>query len=222
MKTVIDFMRLLATNNNKPWFDAHKAEYLEMKAHLEGLAEEFIAGVERFDERCRGLQVKDCTYRIYRDVRFSPDKRPYKHWCGVYVCPRGKRSGMAGYYFHIEPSSDTYFLCSGLYNPTKEVLQSVREEIMLNPEGFDESLKECRDFEPSWNTALKRMPQGYGEGIVQSEYLRLRDYAIMKPMTEQEMLARDFMEKALSALKRTLPYNELLNRCFDYAYDRER
>lgn len=222
MKTVIDFMRLLAMNNNKPWFDAHKADYLEMKSHLEALAEEFIAGIERFDDRCRSLQVKDCTYRIYRDVRFSPDKRPYKHWCGVYVCPHGKKSGMAGYYFHIEPGSDTFFLCSGLYNPTKEVLQSVREQISLDPEGFHNSLNDCRDFECSWNNALKRMPQGYSEETPHSEYLRLRDYAIMKPMTEKQMLAKDFMEKALADLKRTLPYNELLNRCFDYAYDRER
>lgn len=222
MKVIIDFLRQLAVNNNKPWFDAHKADYLEMKAHLESLAVDFIDGIGRFDNRCRGLQVKDCTYRIYRDIRFSPDKRPYKDWCGVYVCPRGKKSGMAGYYFHVEPVSNTYFLCSGLYNPSKEVLQSVREQIMLDPEGFHNSMKDCRDFVPSWNNALKRMPQGFNENDPHSEYCRLRDYAVMKPQTEQQMLDKDFIANALADLKRTLPYNELLNRCFDYAYDENR
>lgn len=219
MNTIINFLRQLAINNNKPWFDAHKSEYLESKAHLEALAVEFIEGVAQFDERCRGLQVKDCTYRIYRDIRFSPDKRPYKDWCGVYVCPHTKRSGRAGYYFHIEPNTDTYFLCAGLYNPTKEVLQSVREQIMLDPEGFHDSMKDCRDFIPSWDTALKRMPQGYNENDPHSEYYLLRNYAICKPMTEQQMLAKDFLPQALCDLKRTYPFNELLNRCYEYAYD---
>lgn len=222
MRTIINFMRQLGENNNKPWFDAHKADYLEMKSHLEVLAKEFIHGVGLFDERCKGLEVKDCIYRIYRDVRFSPDKRPYKHWCGVYVCPHGKKSGMAGYYFHVEPLTETYFLCSGLYNPSKEVLQSVREQITLDPQGFHNSMKDCRDFEPSWNNALKRLPKGYEEGMEHEEYLRLRDYAIMKPMTEQAMLAEGFMGQALQDLRRTFAYNELLNRCFEYAYDRER
>lgn len=222
MKTIITFMRQLGENNNKPWFDAHKNDYLEMKAHLEALAVEFIAGCAQFDERCRGLEVKDCTYRIYRDVRFSPDKRPYKHWCGVYVCPHGKKSGMAGYYFHVEPINNTFFLCSGLYNPTKEVLQSVREEITLEPETFHKTLTACKGYEPSWNNALRRLPKGYDETTPHSDYLRLRDYAILKPMTEQQMLDKDFVAKAVANLSITQPYNELLNRCFDYAYDGDR
>lgn len=222
MKTIINFWRELAVNNNKPWFDAHKADYLEAKAHLESLATEFIAGVEKFDERCRGLQVKDCTYRIYRDIRFSPDKRPYKDWCGVYVCPKGKKSGMAGYYFHVQPDTDTYFICSGLYNPTKEVLASVREQILIDPQAWIKSLDGCKDFEHSWQNALKRMPAGYDENIPCSEYIRLRSYDIIHPLKEKDMLSPDFMKKALAALKRTLPYNELLNRCHEYAYDSER
>lgn len=219
MQTIINFWRELAVNNNKPWFEAHKPQYLEAKAHLETLAAQFIAGVSQFDERCRGLEVKDCTYRIYRDVRFSPDKRPYKDWCGVYVCPRGKKSGMAGYYFHIQPGTDTYFICSGLYNPAKEVVQSVREQIMLDPDAWLESLGGCQDFIHSWQTALKRMPAGCDEEMRCAEYLRLRTYEIIHPLNESDMLSPDFLPRALADLQRTLPYNELLNRCHDYAYD---
>ena len=219
MKTVIDFFRAVATNNNKPWFDAHKADYLEAKAHLEALAKEFIEGVGLFDPRCRGLEVKDCTYRIYRDIRFSPDKRPYKDWCGVYVCPHGKKSGMAGYYFHVEPGSSTYFLCAGLYNPTKEVLRSVREQITLDPQSFTAPMEACKDFQLSWSQALKRVPNGYDPEAPGSEYLRLRSYDFMKPLTEADMLRPDFMSRALADLSRTQPFNEMLNRCAEYAFE---
>ena len=222
MHTIINFWRQLAANNNKPWFDAHKADYLDAKAHLETLASQFIDGVAQFDHRCRGLQIKDCTYRIYRDIRFSPDKRPYKDWCGIYVCPRGKKSGMAGYYIHIEPAADNFFLCSGLYNPTKEVLQSVREQISLDPDTWLKSFHGCLDFQFSWPNALKRMPAGYDEQGPASRYIRLRSYEICLPVTEEQILAPDFLAHALADLRRTLPYNDLLNRCHDYAYDPDR
>ena len=69
MKEILDYYLRLSQNNNKPWFDAHKAEYLHVKEKFEALAEKFIHGVEQFDPHCRNLQVKDCVYRIYRDIR---------------------------------------------------------------------------------------------------------------------------------------------------------
>ena len=100
MKEILDFYLRLSQNNNKPWFDEHRPEYEATKKKLHAIAEEFIKGIEEFDPRCKSLQVKDCTYRINRDIRFSQDKRPYKDWHGIYVCPKGKKSGMAGYYIH--------------------------------------------------------------------------------------------------------------------------
>ena len=118
MKEILDFYLRLSQNNNKPWFDEHRPEYDATKKKLHAIAEEFIKGIEEFDPRCKGLLVKDCTYRINRDIRFSQDKRPYKDWHGIYVCPKGKKSGMAGYYIHFEPINNLYFVCGGLYNPT--------------------------------------------------------------------------------------------------------
>ena len=220
MKEILDFYLRLSQNNNKPWFDAHRAEYEQTKARLAAIAEEFIRGVEAFDPRCSNLQVKDVTYRINRDIRFTQDKRPYKDWHGIYVCPRGKKSGMAGYYIHLEPANNLYFLCGGLYNPSKEVLQSVREQIMLEPDEFHEAILACGDdYHLNWDGALKRMPQGCNEADRHSEYYRLKTYEIYKPLTRRDVLAKDFLPRAIASLKHCYEFNELLNKCVDYAYD---
>lgn len=223
MKDILDFYLRLSQNNNKPWFDAHRTEYEAIKKKLKAFAEEFIRGVEQFDPRCKGLVAKDCTYRINRDIRFSADKRPYKDWHGVYVCPKGKKSGMAGYYIHFEPASDLYFVCGGLYNPSKEVLASVREQIMIDPEDFHAKVLSCGDdYHLNWDNALKRMPKGYNEEYPHSKYYLLKSYEVYKPLTRKDVLAKDFLPKALSYLKRCHNFNEMLNKCYDYAYDPER
>lgn len=219
MKKILDFMTRLAENNNKPWFDAHKAEYLEVKKRFDEFALQFLHGVEEFDARVKNLGLKDITYRIYRDVRFTEDKRPYKWHMGVYVCPKGKKSGMAGYYIHLEPVTETFFICGGLYNPAKEVVASVREDIMLNGREFDEALQRCADFELPWDSALKKMPRGYDEKDEYSRYYRLKSYEIYKHVGRREVLDKDFLAHALADLRRTQPFNEILNRCFDFAYD---
>jgi uncharacterized protein (TIGR02453 family) len=190
-----------------------------VKAEFEAFSLDFMHGVEAFDPRVKNLGIKDINYRIYRDVRFSDDKRPYKWHMGVYVCPKGKKSGMAGYYIHLEPSTDTFFICAGLYNPTKEVITSVRDEISCNPEHFHAVLQECNDFNLSWDGALKKMPRGFSESDPHSEYYRLKTYEIYKRVTRQQVLEKDFLSMALADLRRTYNYNETLNKCVDYVYE---
>lgn len=219
MKDILEFLEQLAINNNKPWFDAHKDDYKAVKAKFDAFALDFLHGVEQFDPRVKDLTLKDITYRIYRDLRFSKDKRPYKDWHGVYVCPQGKKSGMAGYYIHLEPGSNTFFLCGGLYCPTKEVLRSVREGFMLEGDDFKRTLEECPDFQLPWDEALKKMPKGYNEDDAYSKFYRLRSYTLMKPITRRDVLRKDFLQRALDDLRRTQPFNELLNKCYDYAME---
>ena len=108
MKRVFEFLDALQQNNDKAWFDANKAWYLEVKNYFDGFVSELIERIEDFDDSIYGLNVSDCTYRIYRDVRFSKDKTPYKtHFC-AYVCPKGKKSGFGGYYFHLEAEGGNY------------------------------------------------------------------------------------------------------------------
>ncbi|MBP3257987.1 MAG: DUF2461 domain-containing protein [Bacteroidales bacterium] len=101
MKDTLKFLTDLSRNNNKEWFDANKSRYLEAKSKVEAITGDVLAGIRSFDDTIGPLSPKDCTYRIYRDQRFSKDKTPYKTHMGVYINRGGKKSGYSGYYFRV-------------------------------------------------------------------------------------------------------------------------
>ena len=164
MKEVIDFFRRLHDNNDRAWFDAHRAEWTHVKGRFAAFTERLIEGIAEFDPTVRGLRVQDCTYRIARDTRFSPDKSPYKTYIGAYIAPKGKKSGFAGYYFHIEPCCDSLIwsnaLSAGLYCPEPVVPRSVlklkdfyiakriTEEFLLADDLLEKTLAEFRRTQP--------------------------------------------------------------------------
>ncbi len=217
MKDIINFLEELAANNDRAWFEANRDRYKAVKSRMDAVAKDFIEAVAAFDPSVEGVQVKDATYRIYRDTRFTKDKSPYKTWFGVYVCPRGKRSGFSGYYMHVEPENDYYMLCTGTYCPTPGEVKSVREEIMTEGENFVETIRAARGFEIDWTTAYKRMPQGWSADDPHSEYYRLRNYLLMKVVDRDYVLADDFISRAAAELSLTRPFNDTLNRAIEYA-----
>ena len=150
MKQVVEFLTLLHENNDKAWFDSHKEMYKRALSCFEVFTAKLIDGIAAFDPSVRGLTVKDCTWRIYRDTRFSPDKTPYKTHMGAFVAPRGKKGGYSGYYFHVEPVWDErswsqgHQLTTGLYCPLPEVLRSVRDEILDNGAEIEAAIREAK------------------------------------------------------------------------------
>ena len=184
---------------------------------MDEVAAEFIDAVAAFDPAVEGVQVKDATYRIYRDTRFSKDKSPYKTWFGVYVCPRGKKSGFSGYYMHVEPDQNHYMLCTGAYCPTAGEIRSVREEIMTEGDAFVESIEAATGFEVDWSSALKRMPQGWSAEDQHSEYYRLRNFLLVKLVDKEYFLRPDAIQQAAKDMQCTRPFNDTLNRAIEYA-----
>ena len=133
MKEIITFLQELQHNNNREWFTANKARYVAAQTRFNSFVDELIGEICRFDDSVLGLTAKDCTYRIYRDVRFSADKSPYKTHMGAFICPGGKKSGYSGYYFHIGTGGDGYpyghMLATGDYCHDPKALQIIREDI---------------------------------------------------------------------------------------------
>ena len=99
MEEILQFLRDLSRNNNKEWFTAHKEQYQKVLGQWHAFCEELIQAVGKYDSDIAALTIKDCTYRIYRDTRFSNDKTPYKTHFGVFMSKGGKKSMHAGYYF---------------------------------------------------------------------------------------------------------------------------
>ncbi|MBR3774533.1 MAG: DUF2461 domain-containing protein [Alistipes sp.] len=217
MKEILDFLQDLSANNDRTWFEANRDRYKQVKKRMDTVAAEFIEAVAAFDPAVEGVQVKDATYRIYRDTRFSKDKSPYKTWFGVYVCPRGKKSGFSGYYMHVEPDQNHYMLCTGAYCPTAGEIKSVREEIMTEGEAFVESIEAATGFEVDWSSALKRMPQGWSAEDQHSEYYRLRNFLLVKLVDKEYFLRPDAIQQAAKDMQCTRPFNDTLNRAIEYA-----
>ena len=193
MKEVIDFFRRLHDNNDRAWFDAHRTEWAHVKGYFAAFTEQLIAGIAEFDPTVRGLRVQDCTYRIARDTRFSPDKSPYKTYIGAYIAPKGKKSGFAGYYFHIEPCCDSLvwsnLLSAGLYCPEPVVLRSVREEILDNGAEIAAAIRKAKGFAIVEENKLKRVPTGFPADSEYAEMLKLKDFYIAKKITEEFLLS---------------------------------
>lgn len=217
MKDIINFLEDLAANNDRAWFEANRDRYKAVKSRMDAVAKYFIEAVAAFDPSVEGVQVKDATYRIYRDTRFTKDKSPYKTWFGVYVCPRGKRSGLSGYYMHVEPDQNHYMLCTGAYCPTAGEIKSVREEIMTEGDAFVETIRQAEGFDIDWSTAYKRMPQGWSAEDPHSEYYRLRNFLLVKLIDRDFVLSDDFISRAADQMSRTRPFNDTLNRAIEYA-----
>ena len=223
MKEVIDFFRRLHDNNTREWFDAHRAEWTRVKGRFADFTGQLIEGISSFDPTVRGLRPQDCTYRIARDTRFSNDKSPYKTHIGAYIAPKGKKSGFAGYYFHIEPCADSLVGCNllsaGLYCPEPTVLRSVREEILDNGEEIGAAVGKARGFRLYEGNKLKRIPTGFPADSEYAEMLKLKDFYLERPITEEYLLVPDLLERTVEEFRRTQPFIAILNRAVQYAYD---
>lgn len=225
MKDIIDFLDRLEKNNNREWFHAHKNEYLAAQERFNIFAEKLLAGIAGFDQTTSGLSVKECTYRIYRDTRFSPDKRPYKCHFGIFVCPHGKKSGYSGYYFQIGPQESGYpsgnMLASGNYQFDPKVLRILRDDISNDDEEFRQTLKKAPLFSLDDSDMLKRVPNGYPKDAPYASYLKYRTYCLIYEPGRQFMLDDNLLERTLEAFRSTKPFIDYVNRAVDYVNEAE-
>lgn len=213
METILKFLGELKENNNREWFEANRERYKSVQEEFNAFTEKLIEGITLFDSAVKGVTVKDCTYRIYRDVRFSPNKEPYKTHMGAYMCPGGKKSGRAGYYFHLEPNNS--LLACGLHCPEPKVMKSVRDEIFDNGKEFSAAIKCAKEFTVDQTSKLQRVPKGYPADSEYAEYLKLKEFDLIKTIDIQG----NVLENTLKEFKSAKKFNDLLNKAVQYAQE---
>ena len=223
MEQVLDFLRRLHDNNDREWFDAHRAEWTRVKGRFADFTQRLIDGIASFDSSVRGLRPQDCTYRIARDTRFSADKTPYKNYVSAFIAPRGKQSGYAGYYLHVEPSGDGLLggsqLGGGVVCLEPVVLRSVREEMLDNGAEVLRAVSAARGFRLWEGNKLKRVPTGFPSDSEYAELLKLKDFYVERPLDEKELLRSDAVERLGGQFRLTQPFVAILNRAIRYAYE---
>jgi uncharacterized protein (TIGR02453 family) len=213
MKTIYTFLKQLKNNNNKEWFDSHKDQYLKAKEEHEALIDEVIKGIRKFDKKIDpSLTGKQCTFRIYKDVRFSKDKTPYKTNMGASINPGGKKSMTAGYYLHCEPGKN--FIAGGVWMPEAEMLQAIRQEIDYNPKPLLKIL-DSASFKKYFKgldeeDKLKTVPKGYDKTHPHIELLKNKHFLVSHELSDKEMNGADSVKTIVAGFKAMYPLMEYL------------
>jgi len=214
-KSTLDFLRELKKHNDKSWFDANRKRYETAKADFTEFLQDIIDSHAKKDDGLTGLQAKSCLFRINRDIRFSKDKSPYKTNFGASVNRGGKKSVLAGYYFHLEPGEA--FVGGGVWMPQPPELAKVRQEIDY---GFDDFKKivASKKFKTVYgemykgdDMMLSRVPKGYEPDNPAAEYLKMKSYIAMRPVTDKELLSKDLKKITLEAFSALQPLMGFIN-----------
>lgn len=216
MKNVIEFLNQLEKNNNREWFQANKKQYDECRTKILFVTELLINEIRKFDREIPAMDPKDCLFRIYRDVRFSHDKRPYKTNFGSYIANGGRKSTRAGYYFHIEPGGS--FIGGGIYMPETNVLKAIRTAIYEQPEVFREIIEDPgfkKYYAGIEGEKLKTNPKGFDSGFEYMDLLRYKWYVFSLSMEINELVSGNFAETGIEAFRALYPANKFFNDALD-------
>lgn len=223
MKDTLKFLTDLSRNNNKEWFDANKDHYLEAKSKVETLTGDVLAGIRSFDDTIGPLSPKDCTYRIYRDQRFSKDKTPYKTHMGVYINRGGKKSGYSGYYFHLGAKSYGNMVAVGDIWCPPEVLKVIREDIMLGGGDFRKIFSEVDPrLSLDMSGALKRVPAGFPADTPDSDFYRVKAFCLYFAPDDKFFTGKDLASRLVDVFHSAKPFLDYINRAIDYCREEKR
>jgi uncharacterized protein (TIGR02453 family) len=175
---LIDFLSELAMHNNKPWFEAYRPAYERLRDEWLIFVGQVIDGTAQFDPNVGIVSPKDALFRINRDIRFSPDKRPYKTTFSAAICPQGRSSGLPAYYFQVNEAGGL-LIAGGVHMPGSSILGQIRQHIAEHPERLAAVLADPA-FAAVYGTIdgerLKRPPQGYDEQTPGIEYIKLKSF----------------------------------------------
>ena len=214
-QTTIKFLKELKKNNNKSWFDVNRKFYEAAKEDFADFIQQVIDLHSKKDPSINNLLAKDCLFRINRDVRFAKDKSPYKSNMGASINQGGKKSTLAGYYFHLEPGQG--FAGGGIWMPMPEDLKKVRQEIDYNYSHFKKIISSKKfkamygDLSNEAPYKLSRVPKGYEPDNPAAEYLKLKSFVAMVSLKDTDLTAKDLVKKTAAAFEALQPLIEFIN-----------
>jgi uncharacterized protein (TIGR02453 family) len=208
----LHFLKQLAENNNRDWFQQNRKDYDAAKADMERLVAYLIEEVGKFQD-LGNLQVKECLLRINRDIRFSKNKAPYKNNLSAGIGPGGKSSGKIDYYLQVQPG-DLTFLGGGMWETTPEQLARFRQEIDYNADELKQiiSQPEFHAFFPDIEgDTLKTTPKGYPKDHPEIELLKRKQLFFLHRFTDKEVSSKDFGKQVLAGIKLLKPFTDYMN-----------
>lgn len=213
--STLKFLKDLSKNNNRDWFTENKKLYTEAQEDVIAFLENLIEEISKFDEEIGKLDAKKSLFRIYRDVRFSKDKSPYKTNFGAGL-GMGKGNKISGYYLHIEPGKS--FLAGGVYQPESSVLKEIRKEISMSSDEFLEIIND-KNFkkyfkELSQESKLVKVPNGFEKDNKMGEFLKLKNFIVVYQLKDEELLDPKAIQNFAKIYQSMKPLNDFLETPF--------
>lgn len=214
-RPTLDFMADLVNNNHREWFHANRSRYDAAKAELGGVVERVLLEMSAF-EPLANTAVKDCIFRINRDIRFSKDKAPYKSNLAFAIGPGGRHSGRIDYYIQIQPGNQS-FLGAGMWQPTPANLAKFRQEVDYNVGELNDIIEAdaFRAYFPEVSgEVMKTTPKGYAADHPEIDLLRRKELFFIHRYTDKEVLKPNFANELVRGCQLLKPYCDLLNYLF--------
>ena len=213
---MIAFLSELRVNNDREWFTLHKKDYEAIRNKCFSEINILIAEICKFDSSLSGVEAKDCAFRIYRDVRFSKDKSPYKTSFGIVLARGGHKCKTAAAYLHIEQGNCGLY--GGEWMPECDYLRALRQDISDNFEEFSSIVddpKFVKEFGHLQGETLKKIPAGFNADSPGLEYVKMKQFLAVKPLKDNFFSNTEWQTNLVKSIKNLQPFLQFLNYTHD-------
>jgi len=218
-KEALQFLEDLVANNNTEWMHANKKRYENYKKDYHNYIASILAEMKLLDKSLEPLAIKNCTFRINRDIRFSKDKSPYKTNMGVWLTQNKFSKNSPGYYIHFEKGKS--FIAGGVWCPEPQELKRIRKEIAFFYEDL-EAIINNKKFKSEFgsitsdeNNTLKKAPKDFDTNHPAIEFLKLKSFTASKKIDDKLFSEPNFSKIIAEKLIVLKPMNNFLNRALE-------
>lgn len=216
------FLSDLKDNNNRVWFNGNKDRYDKAKENFSEFIQHIINQLASIDPSIGMITPKDCVFRIFRDLRFTPNKSPYKNHMGAYIARGGRKNHWAGYYIHIEPNGS--FVSGGIHKPQSKIIRSIRKDMDFYSDTFLQ-LVNNPDFKKTFSSlgsnSLKKIPAGFSSDSKVAHYLKLKEITPMHALNDNDILSQNLVDSIIHIFCKMQPLVAFINRAIEAAYSEQ-
>lgn len=212
-KSTLEFLKALKKNNNRDWFEKNREKYEIAREDFIVFVNNLITELGNKDASLKGVTAKDSIFRIYRDVRFSKNKDPYKTNFGAVVCQGGRKSDRACFYIQVEPGAS--FIAGGRWMPSTDHLKDIRKEIFYHIKDFKKILSDKtfkKLFKELSDIKLKLPPKGFDKNFPDIELLKYTSYIAETPVNVKVLTDKSLIKQCAVTHKAMLPLLNFLNK----------
>lgn len=211
----LQFLREVKENNNRLWFEPNKPRYVAARENIRQWIVELMDKMKKNDERVI-IDHTRCVGRIYRDIRFSKNKEPYRPFLGAFIL-RAPENTNCEFYVHFEPGN--VFAGGGIYAPTPQMLKMIRDDIAYSTENLNRIVNE-KEFVKCFGVVdgekLSRAPKGFQPDHPDIEWLKMKQFLILKKISDQDVLKVDFAEKVFKIFNIAKPFFDHIDNALNF------